>query len=166
METQNQAEAKFQELNQKIIKFTNIDVESFTHSYGGVSFTARSGMSIIGTWHLCDHLATHLARKILAREKKKTIKPNEKHVLYTDEQVELFKKKILSDINETENQDNVNTEKVMAEIKPKEVKSPEPVKVTRQDIIRDLKARGLKFDIHKTNAELLQMIVDSEAVKS
>jgi len=165
METQNQAEAKFQELNQKIVKFTNIDTESFTHSYGGISMTARPGMSIIGTWHLCDHLATHLARKVLAREKKKTIKPNEKHVLYTEAQVEEFKKKALSDVNETENQDNVNTVKVM-EAKPKEVNVPAPVKVTRQEIIKDLKERGLKFDIHKTNAELLQMIVDSEAVKS
>lgn len=166
MESTNQAEKEFQELNQKIVKFTNIDFESFTHSYGGISMTARPGMSIIGTWHLCDHLATHLARKILAREKKKTIKPNEKNTLYTAEQVNVFKKKLITEINAGENQDNVNTERVMADIKPKEVSIPAPVKVTRQDIIRDLKARGLKFDIHKTNAELLQMIVDSEAIKS
>ena len=64
----------------KVVIFTNIDDQDFEHAYGGQPFTILAGQSQHMPFDLADHLATHLARKILLRgdSGKNIYDPNDK----------------------------------------------------------------------------------------
>lgn len=51
----------------KVVVFTNIDDQDFEHAFGGTPFRVRAGESQHMPYDLADHLATHLARKMLLR---------------------------------------------------------------------------------------------------
>lgn len=54
----------------KVISFTNIDAEDFTHKWGGQPFFVKAGETVMFPYDLAEHLAKHLARKILLRTDK------------------------------------------------------------------------------------------------
>ncbi|MDP3143015.1 MAG: hypothetical protein Q8N14_03590 [Candidatus Omnitrophota bacterium] len=167
MNTINIAEQEAEELERKIVRFTNIDHESFTHSYRGITITVQAGESYVGRYPECSHLATHLARKILSREaKSKTSKDNTQIRLWTPDQVEELRGKILTPMgNETpaaaptpEQKRKEDLEKIKSEFPP-EPKEP----VTKKEVIEELKRRGVEADVKKTLQELLQQLMELEA---
>jgi hypothetical protein len=160
---QQQAE----ELERRIVRFTNIDKESFTHSYRGVSITVQAGENYIGRFPECNHLATHLARKILSREAKSKTSKNDPVKLWTPEQVDQLKEKILTSMgNETPPASPTREEKREQDLESiKKEFPPEPAPpVTKKDVIAELKKRGVEADIKKTLNELLQDLMKLEAV--
>lgn len=49
----------------KVCSFTNITNQDFTHSWGGQPFFIKAGETAMFPYDLANHLAKHLARKIL-----------------------------------------------------------------------------------------------------
>lgn len=162
----NIAEKQAEEAERRIVRFTNIDKESFTHSYRGVSITVQADESYIGRFPECSHLATHLARKMLSREAKKNVSKTEPVKLWTPEQIEQLKDKILTPMgNETpptsstaEQKRKVDLEKIQKDFLP----APVPP-VTKKDVIAELKKRGVEADVKKTLKELLDDLMALEA---
>jgi len=162
----NEIQQQAEELERRIVRFTNIDKESFTHSYRGVSITVQARESYIGRFPECDHLATHLARKMLSRDAKSKFSKNEPVKLWTPEQVAQLKEKILTPMgNETPPASPTLEEKRKQDLEGiKKEFPPEPVPpVTKKDVIAELKKRGVDADIKKTLEELLQDLMDLEA---
>jgi len=162
----NIAQKKAEEMERKIVRFTNIDKESFTHSYRGVSITVQAGEGYVGRFPECNHLATHLARKMLSRETKSKIDKNKPIKLWTPEQVEILKGKILTPMgNETPSvapTAKEKREKDLESIKKEFPPAPAPP-VTKKDVIAELKKRGVEADVKKTLKELLKQLMDLEA---
>jgi len=158
----------------RIVRFTNIDNESFTHSFRGVSITVFAGESYPCRFPEADHLATHLARKILAR-KKKSMKITERNgiMLWTQPEIDKMKEEIITEIaSETNNRMTAEEarQKDLENLKTKysggNVKTVMPAptaQVTKQDVIASLKERGSKVDVTKTKEELLQQLMALEA---
>ena len=162
----NKAERDAEKKNREILRFTNIDKESFTHSYKGVSITVQAGESYVGRAPELNHLAKHLARKMLARTAKaKSSKDDGKIKLWTPEQVQGLKKKILTSMgNESspaaptpEEKRKEDLEKIGKDFPPK----PAPP-VTKKQVIADIKARGVEVDVKKTLEELLSQLMKLE----
>ena len=165
------AEQVAEENERRIVRFTNIDGEDFTHSFRGISITVRAGESYVGRFPECDHLATHLARKMLARARKASMSNQEKESgkhLFTKEEVEALKEKILTPQGvespktlTPEEKRRLDLEMISKGLGREE--SGEPVKVTKADVIRDLKAKGVKPDENKSRDELLKELIELES---
>lgn len=54
----------------KVVSFTNISSQDFTHPYGGAPYFVPAGQTLLFPYHLGKHLAKHLARKMLLSEDK------------------------------------------------------------------------------------------------
>jgi hypothetical protein len=87
---------KADEMDRIIVSFTNIDSETFTHAFKGITNSVMPGASVPMRLTEADHLATHLARKIISRKKKDTLPDEKITLLWTDEEVAEIKKKIIS----------------------------------------------------------------------
>ena len=149
------------EMERQIIRFTNIDKESFTHSFRGISITIHAGQSYIGRLPECDHLAIHLARKILAREKKAIWGKEKAGNLWTDEEIYALKQKILTSLAVEESKKHT-TEEIRKQDLEKLQKEYTPVQVTKEQIIKDLENRGLKVDKRHSERELLSQLIEAE----
>lgn len=163
----NTAEQQAEEKNRIIVRFTNIDKESFTHAYKGVTITVQAGESYIGREPECNHLATHLARKMLSQiAKSKTSKDNTQIKLWTSEQVEELKAKIITPMgNQAPPAPPTPEQKRTEDLKNIEKEfPPAPVApVTKKDVIGELKKRGADVDVTKTLKELLNQLMQLEA---
>lgn len=165
---QREAERLAEEAERTIVRFTNIDNESFTHAFRGVSITVRSGESYVCRMPEGHHLATHLARKMISRQKKKQWQERKEEGgnLFTDKEVEEWKKKIITEVDKEAPKVSVadarkaDIERLNTEYK--EAKPDEEV-VTKKDIIDELKKRGQKPNVLLSKAELLQQLMDLEA---
>lgn len=54
----------------KVVSFTNVTAQDFTHNFGGVPYFVPAGETVMFPYHLARHLAKHLSRKILLGEDK------------------------------------------------------------------------------------------------
>lgn len=171
---QHEMEQRAAALERKIVRFTNIDSESFTHSYRGISITVQPGESYIGRMPECDHLAKHLARKMLARSKKKASKDDSKGIqLWNDREITELKTKILSSIGEEtleevspEEERKRDQKRLEADYgKPELEDTPafDASKITKGEIIKDLESRGLTVDHNKTKDQLMTELMEAEA---
>ena len=159
LEMQRQAD----ELERQIVRFTNIDSEGFTHSFRGISITVNAGQSLNLRLPEADHLALHLARKILSREKK--ARPNQDKIgnLWTDKEIDDLKKKILSPIGTEEVAGISAEEKHKKDVEQLQEKfQPKLAEVTKKDVIVDLEKRGVKVDVEKSKDELLAQLLELE----
>lgn len=157
-----------EENERRIVRFTNIDKESFTHAFRGIKISIKAGESYMARYPEGDHLATHLARKMIAREKKAggADKDPKGSVLYTDVEIDELKKKIVQEVGtETpekmtpEQERERDLERINREHKPKE----KPADVSKADIIKSLKERGIEPDINRSKDELLTQLMEVEA---
>lgn len=153
-----------------IAKMTNIDSEDFTHSYCGVSVTIQVGREFIGRLPEIEHLALHLARKILSRETKKRIAKNEQGArLWTPEQVEEMKKSMITVMGSEDQKPTFTPEETRERDREKikesmGIKEEAPkVEVTKKEVIDELKKRGAEINATKTKEELLQQLMALEA---
>lgn len=157
-----------EENERRIVRFTNIDKESFTHAFRGIKITIGAGETYMGRFPECDHLALHLARKMTAREKKAkgADKDPRGAVLYTDEEINDLKAKILSDVGSVTPEHLTPEEERkqdLQRIQQKFSSKKEPPVVDKADIIQSLKDRGIEPDISKSKDELLQELMVVEA---
>lgn len=162
---------KADELERVIVRFTNIDNESFTHSFRGISITVGAGQSLNLRLPEADHLATHLARKILSRRKK--AEPNQDKIgnLWTEKEITDMKEKILSPLG-TEETGSISPEEarkrdveaLQTKFSPDgSQKEPVQTKVSKRDVITDLEGRGVKVDVSKSKEELLEQVMALES---
>lgn len=162
----NKAQRVAEENERRIIKFKNIDNESFTHSFRGISITVKPGVEHTCRFPEGDHLALHLSRKMLARAKKKILGNKKAGTLYKDNEVNELKEKMLTPVgSETPEKLTAEEERKrdLEQIKEKyDEKEPAP-EVSKADVIKDLKAKGVEPDIKKSKDELLAQLVETEA---
>ena len=161
-------ERRAQELERKIVRFINIDSESFTHSFRGVSITIKAGEFYIGRLPEIDHLATHLARKILSREKKKNTPKDRGVQLFNDQEVQALKEQIISPAGEEQAPENLSAgeaRKLDQAKLEKEFNAPKVSTqvVTKKDLIADLESRGIKVENQWTKEELQEKVMEAEA---
>lgn len=163
------AEQIAEENERLIVRFTNIDHEAFTHSFRGISTTIDAGKSVTRRFTEGDHLATHLARKILSRKRKAEMTKAQhqagKH-LYNEQEVQILKDRILTKLGsetpkpltpkEIRDRDIERIEKEFPTEKPKG-------EVTKADVIKELKELGAEVDINKSKEELLKQRIELEA---
>ena len=162
----NTEEKQAEENERKIVRFKNIDLESFTHSFRGVSITIQAGEEYTGRFPECDHLATHLARKMLSREAKKNLPKDKTIKLWTPEQITKLKEDILTPIGQQEPKATYTSEEKRKEdIKEIEKDFVKPVpQVSKKEVIAELEKRGVKPDVKKSLEELLKELMDLEAI--
>lgn len=157
-----------EENERRIVRFTNIDKESFTHSFRGISITVKVGESYVCRFPEGDHLAKHLARKILARAKKEKGEGKDPRggILYTDAEVEGLKDKIVKDLGTETLKTTPIEDKRKQDIETlteKYDKKPQPEEITKSQVIKDLKTRGVEPDIKKSKEELLKQLMELES---
>jgi len=160
-----------EEKERKIARFKNIDNESFTHSFRGVSITVQAGEEYIGRLPEVEHLAKHLARKMLSREAKKKSSKEKTIKLWTPEQIEIVMGKIVTVIGKKEPKETLapkekrdkDAEDLKDEFTPEKPALKEPPKVSKKDVIKELEKRGVKPDVKKTLEELLKELMELEA---
>mgnify|MGYP001591360856 CR=1 FL=1 len=162
---QEQMEKNAEEMERKIVRFTNIDKESFTHSFRGISTTVAVGASQVMRLPEADHLATHLARKILSREKKLRKDLSDKGVqLWTEKEVYGLKERILSEMA-VENQERITAEEFHKQDTQElqEKYAPKEINITKKDVIKELEKRGQEVDVSNSKEELLTQLMELEA---
>lgn len=132
-----------EEREREIVRFKNIDSEDFTHSFRGVSITVMAGRELVSRRPEAEHLATHLARKILGREVKRAqeklpVSQRSAH-LWEPAQVEAKMAEMITSFEE----------------KRDEV----PSEITKGDVVKELETLGIKFDESLSKEELLKKLV-------
>lgn len=158
-----------EENERRIVRFTNIDKEDFTHSFRGISISVDAGKSYTCRFPEGDHLAKHLARKIIARAKKAAgaDKDYKGTILYTDEEINVLKQKIVTDLGSDTPKTLTPVEERKTDLKGLDKKypaaPPKKEKVTRAEIIKSLEEREIQVDVNKSNDELLSQLMEAEA---
>ena len=153
-----------EENERKIVKFSNIDKESFTHSFRGISITVKAGESYSCRQPEGDHLATHLARKIIARAKKAggADKDPKGSILWTQEEIDALKDKIIQEIG-TDSPETATPEQQRKQDLQQIEKKFKPDDVSKADIIKDLKQKGIQPDVNLSKEELLKKLMEVES---
>jgi len=167
----NPEEKRAEESERRIARFKNIDNESFTHSFRGISITVQAGEEYTGRFPEVDHLAKHLARKMLSREAKKNSAKDKPVKLWTPAQIDEKKREIITLIGEQKPKEVITPEskreddikKIENEFKPKPPTPKEPPKVSKKDVIKELEKRGVKPDVKKPLEDLLKELMELEA---
>lgn len=164
----NDAEKAAELRERQIVTFKNIDRERFTHSFRGVSISIDAGVSQAMRLPEADHLATHLARKILSRENKAKIKSDDRTAnLFTDESVNRLKQQIITTLAVEDKPENKTPEERRNEdiqnLEKKYLPDKKPTDTTKKEIIEELEKRGVKVDPSKSKEELLTQLMEAEA---
>jgi len=175
----------------KVVIFTNIDDQDFEHAYNGQPFRVPAGESQHMPFDLADHLATHLARKILLRGDggKNIYDPTDKSggsgiKIFGPEEEGKLKEKILGNTYQVERpKTESEVERLQREVKelnqfvkdnvpglkkadPAEqlVGSPATsgdVYETKADVIAKLNSLGIKFDARQNKDKLIEHLNNS-----
>ena len=162
------AEQVAEENERLVVRFTNIDHEAFTHSFRGISITVQAGQSYTCRFSEGDHLALHLARKIISRKRKAEMTPEQRQAgkrLYNEQEIQIMKDRILTKLGE-EAPKPLTPEEIRAkdiERLDREFPAKKPEEVTKADVIADLRKRGVEPDVKKTKEELLKQLMELEA---
>lgn len=150
----------------KIATFTNIDVDDFSHSYDGQTFFVAAGEAKVFPYSLADHLAKHLARKILLKGDKVIAMKDDQtgglgHPIWSEEAEIELKRRILGEVQtQTVAPEPTEQEKVAAKVE--ELNTLTPVDpdtfISKKDVIAKLEAKGIPVDVRKTKDELLAQL--------
>jgi len=156
---QTELERQTAEQERTLVVFKNIDKESFTHSYRGISITVAADHQLTTNTLEATHLAKHLARKILSRAKRKEVGLNKQDIAFKEEDVTSLMQTMLVPLEE-----NSNTRNTLPKYTDTKQPDNEPVKeVSRKDVIKELETRGVKGDMAKSKEELLVQLLELEA---
>lgn len=146
----------------RIVNFTNIDTETFTHSFDGVPQTINAGATLPMQWIVADLYATHLARKMLNRERRHTLKPGDRKRVYTEEEVDTRKVTMIREIAPVESRDIIppaeqiarRTAQVAAAITTPTPQKRQQAALDKQMIVEELERRGVRVDRRKSKEDL------------
>lgn len=152
----------------KVVTFTNITEKEFSHSYNGQAYFVAAGETRIFPFALADHLAKHLARKILLSQDKAVSVKDEATgglgaPIWSEEAVVELKKEILGEV-ETRQADRVKSddellaEKVAELNQVSEVTADPSSYKSKKDVIAALESKGTPVDVRKTKEELLAQL--------
>lgn len=167
--TIEEIEREAEEKERTIVQFENVDIEDFTHSFRGVTITIRKGAREPMRLPEAMHMAKHLAKKILSREAKQRTPDRMKETTkYTPEQLLEKMNSILRVVGVQETGPALTPaqqrERDQQELKKEfSQETPPAPEVSKADIIKDLKSRGLKVDVTKTKEELLNELIAAES---
>jgi len=156
-----------------VMKFTNISSKDFTHSYHGQPISVRAGESLLLPAEVADHLATHLARRILF-DKADTASLAKDEPLWSDTVISKVKGQILTEayvkepVRAPTEQERIAQEiKALNEaepgaIRPEEVAKPDTYK-DKQAVLDEYAALGIPVDARKSKAVLIKELADAKA---
>lgn len=158
--------------NNSVVYILNISDEPFQHSYGGVPYSLNPGEKMPFPYPVGMLLAKHLAMKLARAEAKKKGKlegaDDRKAVsLYGGAALEPFMSQIIVSTVEQPMQP-VKSEAETLRQKTEEMqqtfreKTPPNPEITKNDVIKDLKARGIKFNPRDSKEDLLAILIESE----
>lgn len=148
----------------RIVRFTNITEEDFTHLYHGQSFTVKAHESLLFPYDLGRHLAKHLARKILFSDARPEALKNDR-ALFGEADETMLIGKILGE----ESNSPVSPQLSEAEIMRKRVEElnaakPEgaPEGRTKADVVAEMEKLGLPVDKRLSMAKLEEQLAASK----
>ena len=152
----------------KIVTFTNITDEDFSHPYNGQAYFVAKREVRMFPFELADHLATHLARKILLSQDKPVsvrddVTGGVGAPIWSEEAVLQLKAKILGEV-ETQvvaapkTDDEILRDKVQELNQVTDTPETPQTLMTKVDVIKALKAQGKPVDVRKTKSELLAQL--------
>lgn len=153
----------------RIVRFTNITNEDFTHSYHGQSFTVKATESLRFPYDLGRLLARHLARKVLFSSA-----PKEKllvdRALFTEVDEGALIARILSDETNSPVPKELSQEEILRQrVDSLNANPPEGTSVnavsagrTKADVIAELEKAGLPVDKRMSMAKLEEQLAKSK----
>src|SRR3990167_742361 len=167
---QGEMERQAEERDRKIVRFTNISDKSFTHAFRGVKITVDAGESYTGRFSECEHLAVHLARRIISEAKKK-ITPRDKGInLFNQKEINEMVVKILTPVGEMPAPAHLSPEEarkqdlnqIGQQFEPELDSKPKAAvkDITKKDVIKELQKRGQDVDVNKSKEELLSQLME------
>lgn len=170
---QSAFEREMAKKNNSVVYILNITDEVFTHPYGGIPYTLNAREKMPFPYPVGMHLAKHLAMKLAradAKAKGKLSGNDDKKSgsLYSGAALEPFLSKII--ISEVEQSvPAVKSENEILQEKTKEMQegfrdnAPPKPEVTKNDVVKALKDRNVKFNPRASKEELLELLVQAEA---
>lgn len=156
----------------KIVTFTNITDEPFTHNYQGVPFTVEARESKSFPYDLGRHLAKHLARKILfasKEDKRKLLGYNDQDIrndvaLFTTREEGDLIQLILGEVSSAPVAPELSeAERIKQRVEDLNANKPEDApERTKKDVIEEMEAKGLNVDKRKSLDTLLEELKAAE----
>ena len=169
----------------KVVIFTNIDDQDFEHAYNGQPFRVPAGESQHMPFDLANHLATHLARKILLKGDtgKNIFDPTDKSggsgiKIFGETEERKLKDKILGNTYQVERpREESEVERLQREVSELNkfvkdnvpgLKAVESTPIvgdnsyeTKADVIAKLNSLGIKFDARQNKDKLIEHLNNS-----
>lgn len=144
----------------RIVRFTNITGEDFTHLYQGQPFTVKAGESVLWPYDLGRHIAKHLARKILFTDAKPDALKNDRALFTGDDEKSLIEKILGEESNSPVSPQLSEVEILRKRIEELNANKPEgaPEGRTKADVIAEMEAKGLPVDKRMSMAKLEEQL--------
>lgn len=170
----------------RVVNVTNITDKDFTHKYDGSPFTIKAGETLTFPWGIGEHLARHLARKILISSDKGATQYDPKDptamnghgsVIWNADSEKAMMARILGDSwtvaqGEKKSEIELLKEEIakMNEWRKTVEEGAKAPAVTagdksRKELIEELKAAGGAFTPSDTNAVILEKIAALKSPK-
>lgn len=165
----------------KVVMFTNITSEDFTHPWGGEPFFVKAGETKPFPFDLGYHLAKHLARKILLKNDKSLTVFNPQDptggtgasIWGEEDEKKLIAQILGQEFTQEVKADKTEIEKIKEQIESLQKLFPVP-QITAQDdeiksegtlldkvqIITELEKRNITFDRRLSKAKLLDLLTE------
>jgi hypothetical protein len=140
----------------RIVSFTNITGEDFTHAYDSRPYTINAGESMLLPYDLGRHLAKHLARKILFGGLSPTDLKNDRPAFSKDSEADLIGKILGAESRRELPPQLSEAERMAQRVAELNASAPEgaPTGRTKIDVIADMEKEGLEVDKRKSMATL------------
>lgn len=167
----------------KVVMFTNITSQDFSHPWNGHPYFVKAGETVPFPYYLGEHLATHLARKILLATDKgatvydpkdPTMANGNGTVLWNQQTEDDLKNKILGEtftqeIKRAKTENELLAEQVaelrkLVEERKDKVVAPASIEGYRDkaQVIAEMKALGLPVDARQSKAKLEEQLAKSK----
>lgn len=141
----------------RVVRFTNITSQDFTHAYNGQPFTIKAGTSQMFPHDLGRHLAKHLARKIIFSGADKGLLTNDRSIITETEEEKLIEKILSDDFRMEVPEELSEAERIRQRVEELNQDKPDEAPTnnkTKADVIAELEAKGVSVDRKLSKAEL------------
>jgi len=148
----------------RIVRFTNISNEDFTHLYHGQPFTIKAAESLLFPFDLGRHLSKHLARKILFSKASIADLKNDRVPFSNEDEGSLIAKILGEETNSPVSKALSEDEILRQRIAELNVNKPEGVLEgrTKADVIADMEKLNLPVDKRLSMAKLEEQLAEAK----
>lgn len=148
----------------RVVRFTNITGEDFTHLYHGQAVTVKAHESLIFPYDLGRHLAKHLARRVLIAGTSKEDLKTDRPLFSGQDESSLMGKILGEELHSPVSPALTEGELLRRRIDELNTQKPEGVSDgrTRSDVIADLKALNLPVDNRLSLAKLEEQLATAK----